>query len=118
MLGAALGGPPRPIEAGPIDLSAARLAGVAVLIAHAPEPLVYLVLRGRARFTIEGERTRMTVTFDRHFGFAQVYAPAGRAFVAVEPMTAPSNALVTGEYTTVARGDCYRASFEVAIARA
>jgi galactose mutarotase-like enzyme len=68
------------------------------------------------RFTIEGERTRMTITFDRRFGFAQVYAPPGKAFVAVEPMTAPTNALATGEYPTVTPGDRYRAGFDVTIA--
>ena len=58
----------------------------------------------------------MTITFDRRYGFAQVYSPPGKAFVAVEPMTAPANALVSGEYPTVTPGDSYRASFEVTVA--
>jgi 8-oxo-dGTP pyrophosphatase MutT (NUDIX family) len=45
-LRSALAAAKRPISTGPIDLSAARPAGVAVPIALAPEPVVYLVLRG------------------------------------------------------------------------
>jgi galactose mutarotase-like enzyme len=67
------------------------------------------------RFTIEGERTRLSVTFDRRFAFAQIFAPRGTPFVAVEPMTAPTNALVTGDYSAVSPGGCYRAGFEVTI---
>lgn len=42
----ALGVPGRPLDPGSIDVSSARPAGVAVPIALAPEPIVYLVLRG------------------------------------------------------------------------
>ena len=42
----ALAGGGRPLDAGPIDVSAARPAGVAVPIALDPEPRLYLVLRG------------------------------------------------------------------------
>jgi 8-oxo-dGTP pyrophosphatase MutT (NUDIX family) len=42
----AVAGQAQPLETGPIDVSAARPAGVAVLIALSPEPLMYLVLRG------------------------------------------------------------------------
>lgn len=42
----ALRGPPLPLDAGPIDVSAARPAAVAVPIALAPEPTIHLVLRG------------------------------------------------------------------------
>lgn len=42
----ALRGPARPLGAGPIDVSGARAAAVAVPIALDPSPRVYLVLRG------------------------------------------------------------------------
>jgi 8-oxo-dGTP pyrophosphatase MutT (NUDIX family) len=45
-LRAALAGGGRPLDAGPIDVSGARPAAVAVPVALSPAPVVYLVLRG------------------------------------------------------------------------
>jgi len=50
-----------------------------------------------AKFLLQGRRTRMTVEFREGFPFAQVYAPPDRDFICFEPMTAPCNALVSGE---------------------
>ena len=39
----------------------------------------------------------MAVEFDAGYPFAQVYAPADAGFVCLEPMTAPANALISGD---------------------
>lgn len=57
---------------------------------------------------------RVAVELVEGYRHAQVYAPAGSAFVALEPMTAPTNALASGRgLTVVPAGERYRASFRV-----
>jgi aldose 1-epimerase len=45
------------------------------------------------------------------YPYAQVWVPAGRRYAALEPMTAPTNALNAGAAPYVAPGERYRASF-------
>ncbi len=72
---------------------------------------------GRHRvLTLRGGRRSLELELDRHYGYAQIYAPAGRPYVALEPMTAPTNALVTGDHQTVAPGDRFTATFTVRVA--
>jgi aldose 1-epimerase len=67
------------------------------------------------RFVVEGDGSEVSVTFLRGYRFAQVFAPAGSDFVCFEPMTAPTNALVTGAgLSVVDPGDRYEAAFEIA----
>jgi aldose 1-epimerase len=48
------------------------------------------------------------------YPFAQIYAPPGRDFICFEPMTAPTNALRSGDgLTVVAPGQEYRATFTI-----
>jgi galactose mutarotase-like enzyme len=49
-----------------------------------------------ARFTLAGAGRRIAVTFDAGYPFGQLYAPADGAFCCIEPMTAPTNALIDG----------------------
>jgi galactose mutarotase-like enzyme len=42
-----------------------------------------------------------------------VYAPAGQPFVCLEPMTAPTNALVTGDHRVVAPGGAFTARYAI-----
>src|SRR5439155_17532501 len=52
---------------------------------------------GRDRvLALEGGGKRLEVRFGSGYPFAQVYAPPGKRFVALEPMTAPIDALVAG----------------------
>ena len=46
---------------------------------------------------------------------AQAYAPRGRAFAAFEPMTAPVNALVSGDHRWVEPGDQFSATFSISV---
>lgn len=74
---------------------------------------------GRSRrMALSGGGSELVVTFDAGYPFAQVYAPPGRAYVALEPMTAPANALVTGEHPVVAPGSSFTATFNVALGEA
>jgi galactose mutarotase-like enzyme len=45
---------------------------------------------------LQGGGRTLTVLLEEGYSHAQVYAPEGRRFVALEPMTAPTNALVSG----------------------
>jgi aldose 1-epimerase len=64
----------------------------------------------------DGDR-RLRVVFDAGFPFAQVYAPPDQDIICFEPMTAPTNALVSGrDLPVVAAGDEFRATFRVVVA--
>jgi aldose 1-epimerase len=50
-----------------------------------------------------------------NYPYAQVWVPAGESFVALEPMTAPTNALVAGDTTVVRPGDTFTAAFTLTL---
>ena len=66
----------------------------------------------RALWAEAGGR-RITVRFEEGYPFAQVYGPVDQQFVCIEPMTAPTNALVTGQCPVVDPGDVFAARFSV-----
>jgi aldose 1-epimerase len=69
-----------------------------------------------APFVLQGGGRRIEVSFGRGYRFAQVYAPADDDVIAFEPMTAPTNALVSGEALTLLDpGEEYEASFSVLV---
>lgn len=55
-------------------------------------------------FTLSGGDRRVDVTFDQGYPAAQIFAPAGDDLVAIEPMSAPTNALRAGGYRTAEPG--------------
>jgi galactose mutarotase-like enzyme len=55
----------------------------------------YTELDAPARFILAGGGRRVTVAFDAGYPCAQIFAPAGEP-ICFEPMTAPTNALVSG----------------------
>jgi aldose 1-epimerase len=70
----------------------------------------------RGSFVLSGAGRRITVEFLEGFRYAQLYAPLGRDFVALEPMTAPANALVSGQgLRLVEPGGSFRAAFRVRV---
>jgi aldose 1-epimerase len=69
------------------------------------------------RFSISHEGRMLEATFDGGYPFAQVYAPPGRNFICLEPMTAPTNALLSGGCALVAPGDTFAARFSVRVQR-
>ena len=60
-------------------------------------------------------RRRLTVVFDRKYSYAQFYAPPGADFIALEPMTAPTNALCQGTTPMVSPGERFTARFVVSL---
>ena len=54
---------------------------------------------------------------DAAYPYAQVWVPAGKTYAALEPMAAPTNALVAGTAPLVAPGDSYSAQFVLALSR-
>jgi aldose 1-epimerase len=58
--------------------------------------------RGRP-FAVEGAGRRIEVRFDQRFPFAQVYTPPRAPFICIEPITAPTNALRSGEDLPISR---------------
>jgi galactose mutarotase-like enzyme len=76
------------------------------------------VLEGRdAVFEISGGDLAIGVELLEGYRFGQVYAPPGKDFVALEPMTAPTSALTTGRGLSLAEpGGRFRAAFRIRVA--
>ena len=70
------------------------------------------VLRGEDAAGVERS---VRVCLDSNYSHGQVYAPRGRAFAAFEPMTAPINALVSGDHRWVEPGDQFSATFSISV---
>jgi len=69
-----------------------------------------------ATFAVQGGGRRLTLTHDAGYPVAQIYSPAGAAFLCFEPMTAPVNALRTGAgLRRVIPGDRFAATFSITV---
>jgi aldose 1-epimerase len=67
-----------------------------------------------ARYAVTDGRRKIEVAFDQGFAYSQIYAPPGKDFVCFEPMTAPTNALRSGDHLPLLEpGSTYRAAFTV-----
>jgi aldose 1-epimerase len=76
----------------------------------------FAVMGTRPTFSLDGAGLRITVTFLEGFPYAQVFAPRNKDFVALEPMTAPTSALTSGQgLRLVEPGAEFRASFRVSV---
>jgi aldose 1-epimerase len=77
----------------------------------------YVAPREATPFVVVGGGRQIEVAFESGYPFAQVYAPADDDVIALEPMTAPTNALVTGgpELPLLAPGEEYTATFSITI---
>jgi len=67
------------------------------------------------RLALEDDRHTVTVEMEQGCPFAQVYSPADAGFCCLEPMTAPVNALGTGDCVLVEPGDEFTARFSITI---
>ncbi len=72
---------------------------------------------GRDRhLALEGDAGRsIELRCGTGYPFAQVWVPRGKSFAALEPMTAPTNALVDRKAPVVRRGDTFTASFTLTL---
>ncbi len=68
-----------------------------------------------AVFAISGGGRRIEVVFERGYPAAQVFAPDNDAVIGLEPMTAPTNALCTGNYSVALPGQPAIASFSIRV---
>ena len=67
-------------------------------------------------FSLAGGQLRITVTFLEGFPYTQVFAPKGKNFIALEPMTAPANSLLSGQgLRALQAGGQFPASFRIAM---
>ena len=64
-------------------------------------------------FTLAGRRRSLRISMDAGYPYGQVYAPPGSPVVALEPMTAPTNALGAGTAASVAPGASFSARFRL-----
>jgi galactose mutarotase-like enzyme len=80
----------------------------------------YLSPERGAAFVLAGGGRRIEVAFDDAYPYAQVYAPADDDVIALEPMTAPTNALVSGapDLVLLGSGEAYRATFSITVTEA
>ena len=70
---------------------------------------------GRRTAAVHGGGRELRLAIDEGYPFLQMYAPAGRGFCCLEPMTAPTDALVSGAHPTVRPGASFRASFTASV---
>jgi len=71
---------------------------------------------GEPRFAVTAGDSTVTVTFHEGFGYAQVYAPPAHDYICFEPMTAPTDALRSGEGLSVVEpGGEYRTRWSVTV---
>lgn len=68
-----------------------------------------------AIFSLSGADRWIEIVFDRGYPAAQIFAPAGEALIAVEPMCAPTNALQTGNYPVATPGEPAHAVFTIRV---
>jgi aldose 1-epimerase len=79
----------------------------------------YVGVEPDARFSVAGGGRRLTVRFEEGYAAAQVFAPPSEDLIAIEPMTAPANALVSGDgLNSVAPGRSFVATFSITVAPA
>jgi galactose mutarotase-like enzyme len=70
----------------------------------------------RSAFAIQGGGRRIELAFETGYPYAQVFAPPDDDLIAFEPMTAPTNALVSGhDLMLLSPGDRYRAEFSISV---
>jgi len=97
--------------------------GAVEAVAPPPGPLgdrsyddLFPELASPAVFALEGGDRRIEVELLEGYPLAQVYAPPGQELICFEPMTAPTNALVTGGGLRWApAGEGFRATFRIRV---
>jgi aldose 1-epimerase len=67
-------------------------------------------------FSIEGNGYSIAVVFESGFQFAQIFAPKDKEFIAIEPMTAATNALRSAKgLRVIAAGEEFSAAFRIEV---
>jgi aldose 1-epimerase len=93
----------------PIEIEPGRLGD-----RHFDDP--YLAPANGKPLALEGSGRRIELQLGFGYPFTQIYAPTDTDAVAIEPMTAPTNALVTGaDLRMLDPGDSFTASFSISL---
>jgi galactose mutarotase-like enzyme len=72
-------------------------------------------LEQAAVFSVSAGERRIDVQFRDGFSHAQIYAPSDGDFICFEPMTAPTNALISRDALPIVRaGETFQAEFSIA----
>ena len=67
-------------------------------------------------FVLAGGGHRISLAFEQGYGYSQLYAPPDDEVIAFEPMTAPTNALISGDgLQMLDPGDRYEAIFSIEV---
>ena len=76
----------------------------------------FALFGGSTSLSLAGAGRRITVEFLEGYRYAQVFAPKGKDYVALEPMTAPTSALTTGRrlHLVEPRGE-FRSAFRIRV---
>jgi aldose 1-epimerase len=78
----------------------------------------FVELTSPATFGLEGGGRRIELELGQGYPVTQVFAPPGEDYICFEPMTAPVNALVSGDgLRSVPPGGSFRAEFKVRVSR-
>jgi aldose 1-epimerase len=79
----------------------------------------FALLGDSASFALSGGGYEITVNFLRGYSHAQIFAPKGKDFLALEPMTAPTNALISQDGLRILEpGRQFLASFRITVQHA
>jgi galactose mutarotase-like enzyme len=66
-----------------------------------------------ATIELDDGHDRLVITYDRGYPYAQVFVPPGEPYLAIEPMTALTDALSTGRCPVVRPGETFSARFTI-----
>ena len=98
-------------DGGARDLGAERVA-----VGERAFDDLYAVAEGATTFAVSGGGRRLAVEYGPGYPYAQVFAPPGQDLVCFEPMTAPTNALRSGDgLRVVAPGQSAGATFALRV---
>jgi aldose 1-epimerase len=76
----------------------------------------FALLEDHAAFSIAGAGRRISVELLEGFTHAQIFAPKDKDYIAIEPMTAPANTLISGDgLRLVVPGGHFRTVFRIRI---
>jgi len=79
----------------------------------------FALVEEQTTFSVAGATCKVSVELLAGYGYAQIFAPKDKDFIALEPMTAPTSALTSGRgLRFVPPGERFRAVFRIRIDRA
>jgi galactose mutarotase-like enzyme len=75
-------------------------------------------LQQQASFSLSGAEYTIAIEFNSGFPYAQTFAPKDNQFIAIEPMTAATNALISGQGLQITEaGEQFAAPFRIGVNR-